>query len=345
MAHYHDQVTVEGQISYASLHQGLSTQATAASTLTLSNTSKCIQTFTGTTAGQIVKMGDATTYSVGHTYLFHNLSNQRISVTNNANGALLTLYANYRTTLILQDNSTAAGVWLYGLSTSTDSFWVFENGLLTWSDQTGADLNIQQFGGSGSAYVRQTSANGTIASPLPVTNGQRLGGYGYYGWNSSGVNGMPSAEDLITASEDHTPTAWGGDRTWNTIKNGTTTSVEWMRLYNDGRLRLLSSIEDLAHINTLTSTASTLNGDLVLTVASGTLHEITGTQTGYTVTLPNATTLTKGMNYKFVNSSTQNIDIDYNGGALVLRMPPNSKMNMVLLTNATAAELGLLMTI
>lgn len=235
---------IEGVVDTNSYRVQSLVQDTTASTLTLSLVSAGYMVFTGTIVGQIVKMGDATTYQVGHTYLVHNSSTQRVTVQDNAGTQICIVYPNYQTMFILRDNSSAAGVWVYGMSTSSDSFWVFENGLLTWSDATGADLMIQQIGGSGSAYVRQQSANGTPTAPIATTNGQRLGGYGYYGWNSGGGNGMPSAEDLINASEDHTPTAWGGDRCWNTILNGTIVSTERMRLTNRGNLLINTATDN-----------------------------------------------------------------------------------------------------
>jgi hypothetical protein len=240
-----DSQIVEGLADFGRYRVQTLVQATANSTLTLTSSSVGYFIFTGTVAGQIVKLGNATTYQVGHTYLIHNDSTQRVTVQDNSGVTLVSIYSNYRAVIVLQDNTTAAGIWVYGSSTSTDSFWVFENGLLTWNDETGADLLIAQYGGLGSAYVRQMSANGSIAAPLPITNGQRLGGYGYYGYNSGGPNGMPSAEDLITASEDHTPTAWGGDREWNTIPNGTTTSLERMRLTNQGNLLIGTAADNL----------------------------------------------------------------------------------------------------
>lgn len=335
MTHAIDTHVVEGLQDMGRYRVQSLVQATANSTLTLTVASQGYLLFTGTIAGQIVKMGAANTYLVGHTYLIHNNSTQRITVQDNAGTVICTVYPNYRVVFVLQDNSTAAGIWVFGLSTSKDSFWVFENGLLTWADGTGADLMIAQYGGSGSAYVRQMSANGTPTAPLPVTNGQRLGGYGYYGYNSGGPNGMPSAEDLIIASEDHTPTAWGGDRTWNTIENGTVASVERMRLFNSGEFKVLSSVESLRQVSTVTTTPTTLNGNYNLTNTSGSLQVITGTATGFDVNLPNATTLLNGLVFEILNTSTQSITIDNNADTLLLTLQANSKARFRLVDNAT----------
>ena len=244
MTYICENITTEGLLDTKTYRVQAIVQDTASSSLVLTVSSVSYLIFTGTVAGQIVQMGDATTYQIGHTYLVHNSSTQRVTVQDSIGGTIHAVSPNYQAKFVLRDNSTAAGVWVFGLSTSTDSFWVFENGLLTWSDSTGADLLIQQIGGLGSAYVRQVSANGTPDAPTATTNGQRLGGYGYYGWNSGGTNGMPSAEDLITASEDHTPTSWGGDRAWNTIPNGSITSTERMRLTNLGNLLIGTTLDN-----------------------------------------------------------------------------------------------------
>ncbi len=257
MTNITDNQIIEGLLDTGAYRVQSSVLATSASTLTLSLTSPGYYIFTGITAGQIIKMGAANTYSVGHTYLIHNNSTQRIYAQDNSGNLICPIYANYRAIIVLEDNSTVDGIWVFAYSTP-QNFWVFENGLLTWSDSTGADLLIQQFGGLGSAYVRQQSVNGTPTAPTATLNGQRLGGYGYYGWNSGGSNGMPSCEDLINASEDHTPTAWGGDRIWNTIQNGTITSTERVRLTNDGKYLIGTSVNngiDLIQLNRTGSVA------------------------------------------------------------------------------------------
>ena len=130
---------------------------------------------------------------------------------------------------------------------SSSSFWSVDTnldlgGLLTWSDQTGQDLCIRQAGSSGSAYVRQVSSNGTLASPIATTNGQRLGGNGMYGWNSTGVNELPSGAMNVYATENHTASAQGGQLTIEIIPNGSTTPVTTAIFEQNGDLSMLGCV-------------------------------------------------------------------------------------------------------
>ncbi len=87
-------------------------QVTAAGTLALDNGSPYAWFFTGTTAGQIVTMPNATTLvGAGHTYDLWNFSTQNIEIRDSTNVLLATLKPNGRTLVILRDGTTATGVW------------------------------------------------------------------------------------------------------------------------------------------------------------------------------------------------------------------------------------------
>jgi hypothetical protein len=90
-----------------------SIQATANSANALTAASRLLWVYTGTIAGQIVRLGDARTYTVGHKYEIWNTSNQSISVQNNASTAIFTLAAYQKTWVVLQDKTTQAGTWLF----------------------------------------------------------------------------------------------------------------------------------------------------------------------------------------------------------------------------------------
>lgn len=111
MSHIIDTLISEGLLDTKSFRTQAVVAATAATTTTLAVTSELAFLFTGTTAGQIVKFGDATTYQVGHQYEIHNNSTQNISLTDNANAALATIRPGQRASAILQNIGTAAGVW------------------------------------------------------------------------------------------------------------------------------------------------------------------------------------------------------------------------------------------
>jgi len=112
MTAYVDNQTVEGLTSTLAYSLQITTQATANSTLTLSVASTGHQQFTGTTAGQIVKMPVATTLLTGHEYWIINDSTKSITIQNNSAGTILTLEQTRRCKIVLKDNSTAAGVWI-----------------------------------------------------------------------------------------------------------------------------------------------------------------------------------------------------------------------------------------
>jgi hypothetical protein len=90
-----------------------------------------------------------------------------------------------------------------------------------------------------------------------------------------------------------------------------------------------------------TSTATTLNGTLTLTVTSTCLQYLTGTATGYTVALPNATTLQTGWLYIIANTTSQTIDIDNGAGTFLFTLSQNSIGYLYLQTNGTTAGVWL----
>ena len=85
-----------------------------------------------------------------------------------------------------------------------------------------------------------------------------------------------------------------------------------------------ATVESLLTLNALVTTpvltASTLNGTLTLVVSSSCVQVITGTQTGYSVVLPSATTLVAGQRYEVFNASSQQILVKTNGGATLITL-------------------------
>ncbi len=167
------------------------------------------------------------------------------------------------------------------VSTSdVDVSWVDSGGLLTWSDETGKDLVIRQAGAAGSAYIRQVSSNGTLASPTASTSGQRLGGNGFYGWNSTGVDVLPSASMNVYATENHTSTAQGGRLDIELIPNGSTTPVTTASFLPNGDTTLLGAIQ-------IGDTTDTTDGHIRYNAAT---DEFQGRQAGVWVLFSQAPT-------------------------------------------------------
>lgn len=113
MTFYVDNVTSEGLLDYKSHRTQTAITTVSASTLTLTVTSEEIQVFQGTTAGQVVKMPDATTLTVGYRYWIHNDSTQTVTVQDNSGTQIFALAASERLILICVGTGTAAGSWTY----------------------------------------------------------------------------------------------------------------------------------------------------------------------------------------------------------------------------------------
>jgi uncharacterized membrane protein len=89
---------------------------TAASTTVLDSSSTKNFIFTGSTFGKVMNLGNATTYFVGKTFNYYNNSNQTISIINNASVEIYRLEPYCKLEILLQDNSTSNGVWLFSLT-------------------------------------------------------------------------------------------------------------------------------------------------------------------------------------------------------------------------------------
>jgi hypothetical protein len=87
--------------------------ATANSTLNITSASRLLTIFTGTTAGQIFKLDDARNFTVGYRCEVWNTATQQVLVQNNLGTNIFVLSAYQKTWVVLQDNSTQAGTWLF----------------------------------------------------------------------------------------------------------------------------------------------------------------------------------------------------------------------------------------
>lgn len=82
-------------------------------------------------------------------------------------------------------------------------------------------------------------------------------------------------------------------------------------------------------------TTTTLNGTLSLTFSNSTLHFVTGTQTGFKIKLPDATTLFNGQNYIIANESSASIQILDNNNTFLFEVLADSIATIFLQSNAT----------
>ena len=168
MSHYVDSMLVEGLHTHKSWNTNTLITTVSASTLTLTVDSETMQVFQGSTAGQIVKMPDCTTFAqVGQRYALHNDSTVNLTVQDNASGVLFLLGPNHRAYMICAGIGSAAGVWTYFIVNKTPD--VQEQFLVTYP---GAGLTVNHTGGN--AHFNGTIYNvagGAIALTNSVTNG------------------------------------------------------------------------------------------------------------------------------------------------------------------------------
>ena len=366
-----DKQVIEGLLDTGSYRIQPLVQATANSTLTLTVASVSYLLFTGTTAGQIVKLGNATTYQIGHTYVIHNSSSQSLVIQDSAGTALLTLLPTCRTTIILEVNGSAAGTWRYNktsisslgsfsagqvaygladgsITGSTGLYWDEANnrlGIGTTTpeaqlhvvDDSGANIIFEQSNDNigESAFFECRKSRGTTEAKTAVIADDKLGGWGGLGW--TGTQYLLStymdffAESTFTDSS--TPSYWE----LYTCPVGSTTPLRRIRVTSSGRVFIDQDIQYSALVQTPESTATTASGTLTLTNSSNTVQILTGSATGYSVVLPSATTETVGQVYEIYNASTQNVTIKDNANTTIHTLIPGSSYKLTLQINGTAA--------
>lgn len=175
---YGDSIDIEGLTRTLRMAQQFTTQATANSTLTLTTANTGHQQFTGSTAGQIVKLGDATTYQNGLEWWLINDSTTTIAVQNNSGSALITLQPTARLRVILKDGSTAAGVWIITLASTLA---VTAGGLLIANFASTANSNSNVYLSTWNISTSDTEpaivpVGGTISRVTVSTNGSPASG-------------------------------------------------------------------------------------------------------------------------------------------------------------------------
>jgi hypothetical protein len=162
---------------YGGLVEQIATTATAAGTTTLTNISKQIQVFTGSTTQTIV-LPAATTMSVGQKFEIYNQSTGALTLQFNGGGSFTdaasvgygTIVSNNTIKIELLTNSTSPGTWAVSLS---------GNAALTNPMSAAGQLIYGGTGGAPTALAAGTSgqilkSNGTSA-PAFINNGNWMG--------------------------------------------------------------------------------------------------------------------------------------------------------------------------
>jgi len=104
-------------------------------------------------------------------------------------------------------------------------------------------------------------------------------------------------------------------------------------------LNVQTALEDLRNhtIYISRTQATTASGTLTLNVTDMTLQFLTGTATGYSVVLPDATTLLPGWHYKIDNTTTQPVAIKDGSGAILFTLGESSIAEFTLQSNSSVA--------
>jgi len=215
MTQFIDNQTVENLLDTRSFRSQVALTVASASTLSLTVASELVQAITGSTAGQIVKLPDATTLTVGHRFEVWNATSVNVTVNDNASALLVLLVPNERAFFVLQVASPAAGTWLYSVLTKTSAQEQF---LVTYPG-TGLAVNftggVARFNGVSTAVAAGTitltaSISGFIyiTTAGAVTSGTTLPDgvtpLATFTTSGSAVTALTDARETIDAN-----TVWG----------------------------------------------------------------------------------------------------------------------------------------
>lgn len=110
-----DNLVVEQNLAHATWTPGLTTQALVGGTTTLTATSTTSQIFTGSTAGQVLKLPDAQLLAFGWKFVISNdspnIGGASMAVQDNGGGALATVLPSQRLIAVCTSIGSAAGTW------------------------------------------------------------------------------------------------------------------------------------------------------------------------------------------------------------------------------------------
>jgi len=159
-----DSLVSEGLLDFKSERSQIGALTVSASTQTLVVGSERTQVYSGSVTGQIVKMPDATTLTVGYRYLLCNDSSVNVTVQDSAAGALVLLGPAQRMDILCSGTGSAAGTWSYVVMQKSISGSQFQ---FTYP---GTGLAVNYTGGNARVNGTLTAvAAGAITLPVSTT--------------------------------------------------------------------------------------------------------------------------------------------------------------------------------
>jgi hypothetical protein len=204
-----------GNITTNCLFEGFTTQAASGTTITLTASSAQNYQITGS-GGQTIKLPNATTLPNGALFTFNNnQSSGAITVQNNSSTTVATINSGGYVTVVLLDNSIAAGSWDRHDSTPSNVSWSTNTldyaGSITSATWNGTAVAINR-GGTG-ASTKATAFN--ALSPMSAAGDVIYGG----------TSGAGTALAIGTAGQVLTVNSGATAPQWSTPTTGTVTSV------------------------------------------------------------------------------------------------------------------------
>jgi len=157
----------------------------------------------------------------------------------------------------------------------------------------------------------------------------------------TGGTASPIGLDLPTSTIYVRPTATGvetwkkyntGVNDWREISAQDIPYAKMSTAYRAGSDNVKSALDELRLLKLYVpvDTSTTLNGTLTLDVSSNTLNIIDGTATGYSVQLPDATTINHGSSYIIANASSESISLKDGAGTILLTLNQDDVVEAIL---------------
>ena len=198
-----------GNITTNCLFEGYTSQAASGTTITLTASSAQNFQITGS-GGQIIKLPNATTLPNGALFTFNNnQSSGAITVQNNSSTTVATINSGGYVTIVLLDNSIAAGSWDRHDSTPSNVSWSTNTldyaGSITSASWNGNTIAINRGGTNGTA--------------TPTAGGVAYGSGTAYAFTSAGSSGQ-----VLTSGGAGAPT-WSTPVAYATVTDDTTTNA------------------------------------------------------------------------------------------------------------------------
>ena len=198
-----------GNISVNCLFEGYSTVAASGTTIVLTASSAQNYQITGS-GGQVIRLPNATTLPNGALFTFNNnQSSGAITVQNNSSTTVATINSGGYVTIVLLDNTLAAGSWDRHDSTPANVSWSTNTldypGSITSATWNGSTIAINRGGTNGTA----TPTAGAVAYGTGTA----------YAFSAAGTTGQVLQSNGSSAPSWVTPTAYA------TVTDDTTTNA------------------------------------------------------------------------------------------------------------------------